>query len=330
MRAAHDPVLNDVDAIVREVREVLPALESRSANAISWPDIPRGEARTRAKLIGSGRLIRAEGAEALPSTLEFELRLDEHDQHGHLLVRGGAPLDGEWKIITADRLGDRDGAFTYTFRLAAPDHRLYYLSVISVKYGVGSLRFRSFEGYLIFPGKDGTLSARPLLYAIDFGYHWPVPPLHESRLASLEADSARLTEQAANLARRIDTLRASDVPADQRARRRDDLAEWDARRLEAIRARKPLADNMAAALEKIYRLRADIAGDWLAFRRSNPYRWLADEARQRTAARLNAAETMTERWRTAFDAVGGAERPSLREARAALERALLAEPGPAQ
>lgn len=352
-----DPLARQVDAIVREIRDVLPGLPSQGVAPPSWPNVPARASQARVTLIGEGRLIRASGSEGLPAALHFEVFLDDGEPpRGHLLMQSEGRPPETAAIVTAAGTGRRDGDFSYMFRVADPGNRLLYFALTGVGYGTGALRFRAFEGYLIYPGQGGTLAARPPLYAVDFGYHWPLPPRHEVRLESLRRDSRRLDEQQAELkllqeqaqelARREDALRASAVPAHQEARRQTDLAELAARRKDAAQSRRVLAAAMAATLEGLYRLRVEIAEEWGAFRESNPYRWMSEKERHGSAAAIEGANALRAAWRKTHEAIvleaitqeptppssgsGGGEQgdsalPSLAAAREAMERALLRE-----
>jgi hypothetical protein len=332
---APDPARKQVEEIVREVRAVLPGLPSQGVEPPRWPEVPDSGSPPRLALIGEGRLILAAGAEGLPGAIGVELSLDERDPPGgYLSVRAGG-MPERWPILSSSGTGSRGGDFAYLFRITDPENRLRYLALLGVRYGTGALRFRSFEGYLIFPGKGGTLADRPPLYPIDFGYHWPLPPRHEARLDMLRQESealagrleelTRLKARAAEAGQVEEALRASPVPPAQEPRRQAELLALTGRRTEAEQAHAQLAEAVAAALERLYRLRGEIAGDWEAFRASNPYLWMSEAERRKSFAGLEQAAAWRATWRQGFEAVRGAERPALLAAREAMERALLRE-----
>ena len=149
---------------------------------------------------------------------------DQPVPEGYLHLRPDGGPAQRWPILSAVLDGRLDADFTYTFRLADPQNRLRFLTVLGLGYGVDKLRFRAFEGYLIFPGAGGTVSRQEPMYAIDFGYRWPEPPRHvrmAQRLATLTASleeggrSLSAAREARADAEKVQkTLQAASVPAD--------------------------------------------------------------------------------------------------------------------
>lgn len=332
------PELAAVERVVRDVRTILPALPARDVSppVIELP--PPAESAARHVLSGTGRLVRAGTASDLPPSIRVDLYLDSQDPPGgYLLVGSGARPAERWPILSVHRAGDSAGDFTYTFRVADGESRIRYLTLLGLHYGSGGLRFRAFEGYLIFLGKGETLGGRPPIHVIDFGYRWPVPPRHEAKVARLRQDSdtanalrAQHDAGAEALARdrqARDTLRSSDVPAARERDRRRDLAAMDTRLIAAAARQEVLSRDLAEALLGLYRLRSEIAADWETFREKNPYRWMAPGQRRASFALLAGTRSLEQRWRV--DAIEGglpdALREALRSAREAMEAALLRE-----
>jgi hypothetical protein len=252
---------------------------------------------------------------------------------GYLLVRTNA--EERWPILDTHFSGSRDGDFTYVFRVLDKQSRLRYFAVLGVGYGTGGLRFRAFEGYLIIPSEAGAINRRPPIYPVDFGYHWPDPPRFISRLESLRQESGALDRELQRLRglrsrlkelqQQRETLAASEVPAEQEAKRQEDLSSLDAQMDQADREREALTTEMASRLERIYRTRAEMAEDWTAFREANPYRWMTPAERVAMFQQLEGSGALRAGWREAHAAVEGESKPPLRSAKQAMEQALLRE-----
>ena len=330
------PELAAVERLVRDVRAILPALPARDVAPPAFELPPLAESAVRHVLSGTGRLVRAGPASDLPPSIRVDLYLDSREPPGgYLLVGSGAQPGERWPILSAHRAGDPGGDFTYTLRVADRERRIRYLTLLGLHYGSGGLRFRAFEGYLIFPGKGETLGGRPPIHVIDFGYRWPVPPRHEAKVARLQRDSdaanaLRAQHEAGAGAlerdrRARDALRSSAVPAEREGDRQRDLAAMETRLIGAAARQVELSRDLAEALLVLYRLRSEIAADWETFRENNPYRWMAPEQRRASFALLAGTRSLEQRWRAAYDAIEGDRRKALRSAREAMEAALLRE-----
>ena len=343
--AAHMPEQQDIYRVVGELRAILPSVPARNVAPPAPRPYPEASA-ARPVLEGQGRLIYAEGrspggSARPPPSIRVTLYLnDQPVPQGYLHLRPDGGPAQRWPILSAVLDGRLDADFTYTFRLADPQNRLRFLTVLGLGYGIDNLRFRAFEGYLIFPGAGGTVSRQEPMYAIDFGYRWPEPPRHvrmAQRLATLTASleeggrslsAAREARADAENAQKV--LQAASVPADQETARQNDLRELarqaGLRQIDVAR----LKAELAADLERIYRLRSERVDEWARYRLSNAYRWQRHLARGREiepvdfTARVDFT-AQQEVWSRVFGAVNGSERETLNRAREAMEAALLRE-----
>jgi hypothetical protein len=326
----------DVEAVVRDVRASLPALPSNKEQPPAMPRVAAADRLPRLMLSGEGRLIRTGEGPPLPPALRIELYLDGNDQpSGYLMVQAGSGAAERWPILDLQRTGARDENFSYLFRIVDKQGRLRYLSLLGLHYGSGELRFRAFEGYLIIPGESGEVNKRPPVYPIDFGYHWPEPPQFIVRLASVKQESGLLDKQLAKLKdlramiaatqQRRETLAASAVPAEQEAKRQQDLAALAQQIALGERDREALLSEMAARIERIYVTRKEMADDWAAFRESNPYRWMIPPERLAAFDQLQSVSALRAGWREAHAALDGESKAPLRAAKQAMEQALLRE-----
>ena len=330
------PELQDLESVVRDVRALLPTLPSGKEFPPAMPRLPVADRLPRLLLAGAGRLIRTGEGPPLPAALSVELYADGNDPPGgYLLVQGGANQPERWPILDVQRAGTRTENFSYIFRILDKQSRLRYLTLLGLYYGTGELRFRAFEGYLIFPGEGGVVNARPPIYPIDFGYHWPVPPRFLARLGSLKQDSEALNAQVLRLRElrsRIqdthhqrETLAATNVPAEQESKRQQDAAALVEKIAQAERDRDALIADMLPRLERIYLTRREMAQDWAEFHESNPYRWMTPAERLAAFDQLQTAGNLRGGWREAHAAVEGESKSALRSARQGMEQSLLHE-----
>jgi hypothetical protein len=330
------PELQDVEAVVREVRALLPALPSSDAHPPALPRLSAADRLPRLVLAGEGRLLRTRETPPLPAALRVELFLDGNDPPGgYLSVQAGSGVPERWPILDVQRTGLPDQDFFYIFRVLDKQSRLRYFSLLGLYYGAGALRFRAFEGYLIVPGEGGEVDKRPPVYPVDFGYHWPEPARFLVRLDSLKQESEVLDKQLTKLKalralitstqQHRETLATSSVPADQEAKRQQDGAALVAQVTQAEREREALTTDMTARIVRIYLTRKDLAEDWAAFRESNPYRWMTPRERGAAFDRLQPASALRAGWREAHAALDGESIAPLRSAQQAMEQALLRE-----
>jgi hypothetical protein len=327
------PELRELESVVREVRALLPALPSGKEHPPAMPRVPVADRLPRLLLAGEGRLIRTGEGPPLPAALQVELYLDGNDPPaGYLMIQAGSNPPDCWPILDVQRAGAGNENFSYMFRVLDKQSRLRYLSLLGLYHGTGELRFRSFEGYLIIPGEAGSVNTRPPVYAIDFGYHWPVPPRFLARLDSLKQESEALDTQlvrlrevrsrSQDLYRQRETLAAAAVPPEQEAKRQQDLAVLGEQIAQAGRERETLSGDMAARVERIYGTRREMAQDWAAFHESNPYRWMTPAERLAAFDQIQPAGTLRAGWREAYAAIEGDSKPALRSARQAMEQSL--------
>lgn len=339
---ARMPEQQEIYRVVGELRSILPSVPARNV-APPAPRTYRETSPARPVLEGQGRLIyaggRPQGGGARPAA-RIRVTLSLNDQpapEGYLDLRPDGGPTQRWPILSAVLDGRLDADFAYTFRLADPENRLRYLTVLGLGYGVENMRFRAFEGYLLYPGAGGTISRQEPMYAIDFGYRWPEPPRHvrmAERLAtltaSLEGRGGRLASARAaraHAAKAQKALQAATVPADQESARQSDLRDL-ARRTGVLQADVVRqAAELAADLERIYRLRSERVDEWARHRLSNAYRWQRHLARGRDIEPVDFT-AQQEVWSRVFGAVNGSGRDSLNQARDEMEAALLREFAP--
>jgi hypothetical protein len=124
---------------------------------------------------------------------------------------------------------------------------------------------------------------------------------------------------------RRETLAASAVPAEQEAKRQQDLAALAQQIALGERDREALLSEMAARIERIYVTRKEMADDWAAFRESNPYRWMIPPERLAAFDQLQSVSALRAGWREAHAALDGESKAPLRAAKQAMEQALLRE-----
>ena len=329
------PELPQVAAVVAEARAILPRVPAEARPpALAAPE-PAPQPAPRLALAGEGILLRPSAFPALPQRLRVELWLDERDPPGGYLLVSDAQGNARWPILDAYATGRREAAFAVTFRLSDPAARLRYLALLGVPYEAGGQRFRSFEGYLIHPAPGGAVSAQGAIYPIDFGYRQPEPPEPVVRARALEPALAALRAQlsewqalgvrVAELQDAARRLREAQVPAEQAARQRQDLADFAARVATGEVERKRAAAALRERLLAAYAGRAGLADAWNAFTESNAYRWRTAPERRAVYQPLQALRSAYPALEQAYEALGGAGDAALKSARAAMEQALLRE-----
>ena len=325
--------------IVAETRAILPRIPSD----VPPPALPEGAPReaglpaaARGVLLGEGRLLRPTAFAGLPARIRVEVFLDEDDPPGgYLLIDDGRTAGERWLLLSGYRIGRREDAFRYVFRVSDPARRLAYLTLLGVRYRIGARDFRSFEGYLVRPAPDGALSARGAIYPIDFGYRHPDPPeavvaarALAGRIAALEALAGRWEALARRLAGQeaaAARLREVSVPAEQADRQRADLARF-AGEIAGLRAERDGAGNaLRTSLAAVYRERTALADAWLAFADGNDHRWRTPAERRAAYLPLRTLRATLPRLRQIHASLAGDEDASLRRAREAMGEALLRE-----
>lgn len=328
------PEVGDLAEIVAETRAILPRIPAH-ARPVALPPAGQGSAPRRV-LIGEGRLLRPSAFPRLPHKLVVEVYLDRRSPPGgYLSITDVRTAGAKWPLLSGDTKGDRDGAFTYAFRVSDPARRLRYFVLLAVPYEAGGRAFRAFEGYLIHPANDGALSAQGAIYPIDFGYRQPEPPEPVLAAKALAGRIAELQGQYAAwqaLARRLEEhetsaarLREARVPADQAAKQRKDLQEF-ARRIARIEGeRRSAAEAMRGGLLSIYRERTALSATWAAFVNSNGYRWRTPAQRRAAYLPLRTLRASYPRLEEMFTAGEGERSPALAAAREQMEQAVLRE-----
>jgi hypothetical protein len=323
--------------IVAETRAILP----RIPNDVPPPAPPEQVLRealapvgARAVLLGEGRLLRPAAFAGLPARIRVEVYLDDADPPGgYLLIDDGRRAGERWLLLSGYRVGRREDAFRYDFRVSDPARRLAYLTLLGVRYRIGARGFRSLEGYLIRPEADGALSSRSPIYPIDFGYRHPDPPevvvgarALAERIDTLEALAKRRETLAHRLAGQegdAARLREASVPAAQSSRQQADLAVLTGE-IAGLRAEVEGAGNaLRTALAAVYRERTALAAAWVAFADGNDYRWRTPAERRAAYLPLQTLRARLPRLQQLHAALSGDEHPVLRRAREAMGEAML-------
>ena len=331
------PELSRLAELVEETRAILPRVPP-----VALPPLPPATpeaAPSRPVLQGTASLIRRGAIGRLPAQLRVTLHLppggDGAGPGGHLEVTPAGDPAERWPLGEAHRLGDRAGTFLHVYRTHDRANRLRWLVLLGSLYEADGARFRAFEGYLVVPGPGGALGPEAPRYAVDFGYRWPEPPPAVTRaeaLAERLAGLARLLgawrEAGADLAaaeKTLGALRTAQVPPEQEARRRRDLAEWQGRLADLRRRRADLAGQLADGLRTALAERRRVAEGWVALTDTNPYRWRTPAERRALYAPLAALDGAGDVLERVFAALPPGAQAGLAAARDALADALLRE-----
>lgn len=209
---------------------------------------------------------------------------------GYLEVTPAGGAAERWSVVAFDQQGAPRKRFDFTYVLATPASQLRYLVLIGGPYQQDGEDYLGYEGTLIEPGPGNDLEHWARAYKLDFGFRFATVPAHQrkveqavSAFRELQRDMdrlERLRERIAATEGNLATLRNSEVPADQAARREQQLADAD-KRLEALRSeRDTLVDATEARFVSYYELRLAISNEFAAFTQSNRYSWLDRAGRQ--------------------------------------------------
>jgi len=215
------------------------------------------------------------------------------------LTPQGQPAE-RWSIVAYDQVGSPAKSFSFTYVMANPAGQLRYLVLIGGRYRKDGADWLGYEGTLIQPGPDNDLERWVRAFKLDFGYRLPLVPAYQPKVEQAERLFSELGRSMARLERLreglsaaegdLATLRSSEVPPEQAARRGQRIADVQAR-LDAQRGeRDALVKRTQAAFVEYYGLRQAIAGDYAAFTRSNRYLWLDTDGRQEFYDRWKVVE----------------------------------------
>lgn len=210
--------------------------------------------------------------------------------NGYLEVTPATGATERWSVVAFDQQGTPRKRFDFTYVLATPAGQLRYLALIGGPYKQDGADYLGYEGTLIEPGAGNDLERWTRAYKLDFGFHFPVVPEHQRKVeqaVSIFRDLQRdmdalesLRERIAAAEGELATLRNSEVPADQAARREQQIAE-DEKRLETLRSeRDARVKSTEERFVSYYQLRLAISNEFAAFTRSNHYTWLDTAGKQ--------------------------------------------------
>lgn len=328
------PELAQIADVVAETRAILPRIP---ADVKPAPLVPADAAPPplRLVLVGDGRLLRPSAFPHLPQRLHVALYLDERDPPGGRLRIRDEHGSADWPILDGYTSGQRDGAFTYVFRVRDGEARLRYFVLLGVPFQSGERSYRAFEGYLIRPAGGGAVTAEGAIYPVDFGYRQPEPPpplataealgMRIGRLRERFAQWEALRKRLADLETARRSLRETQVPPEQAGQQRADLADFARRIAEAEAQRDDTAAGLRSELLAVYHQRQALAEAWRVFAESNGYRWRTPTERRAAYVPLQTLRAAYPGLERIYDALGGPEDAALRAARREMEQAVLRE-----
>lgn len=294
-------VTEGVSLVVGQTRAQFP---ERSGTAIPFEMRSHGdEALPTAEpaLKGQGVSMTPGLQKEQPRRITVELHLDKPGySSGFLKVQPQKGAGEVWPVVAFDKKGEPTGQFDFIYVLAAPDGRLHYLALIGGRFEQDEQEFAGFEGTLILPGQGNDLENWRRAYKIDFGYRFPLPPVHEGKVDeavglfnALQRDVKEVQRLQASIAAaegRVATLQVRPSDQETAEQREKALQDSQAQAAKLEESQTALIVATEGRFLRYYELRAAIALEYALFVESNLYRWQSRAGKQAYYERWRVVE----------------------------------------